>query len=130
MVDEEKRKAVALEYCRLMNAGDLDGVLELFTPDVRFQDPVGTPALVGRQALRRHLGAAVDARIRESPGVPTAALDGHSVTLPVSGTMDRPGATDGSRVAFSLVSLMRVNDAGLIDEVRVIAGRSDWKPVP
>ncbi|WP_328869739.1 nuclear transport factor 2 family protein [Streptomyces sp. NBC_00287] len=129
MVDEEKRKAVVLEYCRLLNAGDLDGVLALFSPDVRFQDPVGTEALVGRAAVRRHLGAAVAAGIQETPGTLTAALDGASVTLEVSGTMAVPGADDGSRVAFRLVSLMRVDGAGLISDVRVIAGRSDLAPV-
>ncbi|MGW5638571.1 nuclear transport factor 2 family protein [Streptomyces sp. NPDC003832] len=119
-----RRKAVALEYCRLLNAGDLEGVLALFAPDVRFEDPVGTRALVGREALRRHLGAAVAAGIEETPGALTAALDGESVTLSVTGTMAAPGA-EGSRVAFRLVSLMRVNEEGLIGEVRIIAGRSD-----
>ncbi|MFI9766442.1 nuclear transport factor 2 family protein [Streptomyces sp. NPDC052415] len=129
MLDEAKRKAVVLEYCRLMNAGDLDGVLALFTPDVRFQDPVGAPVVVGREALRRHLGAAVAAGIEERPGTLTAALDGSSVTLEVSGTMAVPGGADGERVAFRLVSLMRVDEAGLISETRVIAGRSDLTPV-
>ncbi|SBT95526.1 steroid delta-isomerase [Streptomyces sp. DI166] len=126
VLDEAKRKEVALEYCRLMNAGDLDGVLALFAPDVRFEDPVGTEVLVGREALRGHLGAAIDAGIEEVPGALTAALDGTSVTLQVSGTMGVPGA---GRVAFRLVSLMRVNGEGLIFEVRIIAGQSDVTPV-
>ncbi|WAZ20001.1 nuclear transport factor 2 family protein [Streptomyces cinnabarinus] len=129
MLDEARRKEVVLEYCRLMNAGDLDGVLALFTPDVRFEDPVGSEVLVGREALGRHLGMAIAAGIEETPGTPTAALDGTSVTLAVSGTMGVPGAEDGSRVAFRLVSLMRVNEEGLISETRIIAGRSDLAPV-
>ncbi|MGV9455995.1 nuclear transport factor 2 family protein [Streptomyces sp. NPDC003635] len=129
-MDEAKRKAVVWEYCRLMNAGDLDGVLALFTPDARFQDPVGTEVLVGREALRRHLGAAIAAGIEEIPGTLTAALDGSSVAVAVSGTMAVPDATDGGRVAFRLVSLMRVDESGLISEVRIIAGHSDLTPVP
>lgn len=129
-MDEAKRKAVVLEYCRLMNAGDLDGVLALFTPDARFQDPVGTEVLVGREALRRHLGAAIAAGIEEIPGTLTAALDGSSVTVAVSGTMAVPDATDGGRVAFRLVSLMRVDESGLISEARIIAGHSDLTQVP
>ncbi|MEU9735431.1 nuclear transport factor 2 family protein [Streptomyces sp. NPDC048002] len=128
-MDEVRRKAVALEYCRLLNAGDLEGVLALFAPDVRFEDPVGSPALVGREAVGRHLAAAVAAGIEETPGVLTAALDGESVTLAVTGTMAVPGAADGSRVAFRLVSVMRVTEEGLIREARVIAGRSDVTPV-
>ncbi|MBA0052492.1 hypothetical protein E0L36_16705 [Streptomyces sp. AJS327] len=126
MVDEEKRKAIALEYCRLMNSGDLEGVLALFTPDVRFQDPVGTPALLGRDALRTHLSQAIAGRIQETPGTPTASLDGESVALPLSGTMDVPGSSDGTRFAFNMISLLRVNSAGLIYETRVIAGQTDF----
>ncbi|WTW92292.1 nuclear transport factor 2 family protein [Streptomycetaceae bacterium NBC_01309] len=127
MADEAARKAVALEYCRRMNSGDLDGVMELFASDVRFQDPVGTPPLVGRAAVRAHLARAVAAGIVEEPGTPTASLDGETVALPVSGTLDAPAETaDGGRVRFNLVSLMRVDDAGLVVEVRVIAGRTDY----
>ncbi|GAB2586899.1 hypothetical protein GCM10027168_19690 [Streptomyces capparidis] len=129
MADEATRKAVALEYCRLMNAGDLDGVMRLFTPDVRFQDPVGTPALVGLDAVRGHLAAAIAARIEEEPGTPTAAMDGESVALPVTGTMDLPGAPGGGRVRFRLVSVLRVDGSGRIREVRIIAGRTDVTPV-
>lgn len=129
MADEVTRKAVLLEYCRLMNAGDLEGVLALFTPDVRFHDPVGTPPLVGLDALRAHLAKAIEARIEEVPGTPTAAMDQETVTLPVSGTMDVPGAPGSGRVRFRMVSVARVNDAGRIFEVRIIAGRTDFAPV-
>lgn len=123
MADEAARKAVALEYCRLMNAGDTDGVMALFAPDVRFQDPVGTPTMVGLDAVRSHLAGAIAGRIEEEPGTPTAAMDSETVTLPVSGTVDLPGGA--GRVRFRLVSVLRVNEAGLIADVRVIAGRTD-----
>jgi steroid Delta-isomerase len=125
--DDAMRKAVVLEYCRLMNAGDLDGVLALFAPDVRFVDPVGTPPIVGRDTLRAHLAAAVAARIHEVPGTPTGSLAGDLVALPVSGTMDAPaGAPAGSRVRFNLISLIRVDATGLMTEVRIFAGRTDY----
>lgn len=123
MVDDAAAKALALRYCDLMNSGDLDGVLELFAADVVFTDPLGTPPLLGRRALRDHLGKAIAARIEEVPGTPTGSLRGGLVALPVTGALDAPG---GGRLRFSLISLIEVNDAGLIAEVRIIAGRTDY----
>ncbi|HZN18589.1 MAG TPA: nuclear transport factor 2 family protein [Micromonosporaceae bacterium] len=122
-------KATALGYCRLMNAGDLDAVLALFAADVRFEDPVGSPPVVGLDALRTHLASAIGGHIHEVPGTPTGCLRGDIVALPVSGTLDAPGAPAGTRVRFNLISLIRTDAAGLISEVRVLAGRTDYRLV-
>lgn len=129
MTDDASRKATVLEYCRLMNAGDLDAVLALFAEDVRFEDPVGSPPIVGRDALRQHLARAIGARIHEVPGTPTCSLRGDIVALPVSGTLDAPGAATGMRVRFNLISLIWINAAGLITQVRVFAGQTDYSLV-
>ena len=123
MLDDAAAKALALRYCELMNAGDLDAVMALFAADVVFTDPLGTPPLRGHAALREHLGKAIAARIEEVPGAPTGSLRGGLVALPVTGTMDAPG---GGRLRFSLVSLIELDAAGLIRTVRIIAGRSDY----
>ncbi|MFD0521826.1 nuclear transport factor 2 family protein [Paractinoplanes durhamensis] len=68
LVDAATRKRLALDYCRLMNSGDVDGVLQLFAPDVRFEDPVGWTPVHGRAALRTHLATAIAARVHEVPG--------------------------------------------------------------
>lgn len=122
-MDDAAAKALALRYCELMNAGDLDGVLELFAADAVFTDPLGSPPRRGRRALREHLGAAIAARIEEVPGTPTGSLRGGLVALPVTGSMDAPG---GGRLRFSLISLIELTGAGLIAEVRIIAGRTDY----
>ena len=123
MLDDAAAKGLALRYCALMNAGDLDGVMALFATDVVFTDPVGTPPKRGHAALREHLGAAIAARIEEVPGEPTGSLRGGLVALPVTGTMDAPG---GGRLRFALISLIELTGTGLIKAVRIIAGRSDY----
>lgn len=140
MPDEAARKAVALEYCRLLTAGDLDGVLRLFAPDVSFEDPVGTAPVVGRAALRRHLAAVIAAHAVEEPGEPVAAQDGRQVVIPVVATLDYlplgrrlaaaglvpPAAHPASaRLRFHLVSLLDVGPDGLVHAVRVFWGGSD-----
>ena len=39
-------------YAKYSTAGDIDGLLSLFTEDARQEDPVGQPANVGRDAIR------------------------------------------------------------------------------
>jgi steroid Delta-isomerase len=141
MVDDATAKVLASRYCELMNEGDLNGVLTLFADDVRFVDPLGTPPIVGREALRAHLGKAIAAHIVEVPGTPTGWVRsvrserserserggrggrGGIVALPVSGSLDAPG---GGRLRFNLISLIEFDGAGLISRVRIIAGRTDY----
>jgi steroid delta-isomerase len=145
MVDESTRKELALEYCRRMNAGDLDGVLRLFGADIRYEDPVGSPPVVGHAALRTHLAAAIAARVSEAPGTPVAARDGCQVAIPVVATLDylplgatlaaaglvTPPADPGAaRLRFSLLSLISVGPDRLLHEIRVFWGRTDLSVVP
>ena len=140
MVDERTRKDLAVDYCRRLNARDLDGVLALFAPDVRFEDPVGAPPVVGRAALRTHLAAVLAARVREEPGEPIAAQDGRTVAIPVVATLDylplgrtlaaaglvRPPADPGAaRLRFNLLSLLDVGPDRLVHAVRVFWGGTD-----
>ncbi len=140
MVDEATRKELALEYCRRMNAGDVDGVLRLFADDVRFEDPVGSPPVLGRRALRAHFVAAVAARVHEVPGTPVAAQDGQHVAIPVTATLDYlplgpalaaatklapPRHPEAARLRFSMLSLIRVGPDRLLREVRVFWGKTD-----
>ncbi|SDH70649.1 nuclear transport factor 2 family protein [Pseudomonas panipatensis] len=40
-------------YVEMVDAGDIDGILGLYADDAVIEDPVGTPALVGLQAIAR-----------------------------------------------------------------------------
>ena len=44
--------AVADAYVDAYKRGDKEALLDLFAPDAYFEDPVGQPAHVGRQALQ------------------------------------------------------------------------------
>lgn len=120
MADETTRKRIALEYCARMNAGDLDGVLSLFSGNAVFEDPVGSP-----RALRAHLARAIDGRVIEVPGTPVAAMDGRHVLLPATVTVSDPSVPAGKRVRYDLIGLLGVGDDGLIEDVRVYWSASD-----
>ena len=144
MLAEPARKAVAVEYCRRLNAGDLDGVLRLFAPGASFEDPVGTPPVVGREALRAHFAAVIAARVHEVPGEPVAAQDGRQVAIGVVATLDYlplgpglvaaglidPAADPGTaRLRFNLFSLLDVGPDRLVHAVRVFWGGTDVRVV-
>jgi steroid delta-isomerase len=40
-------------YVELVDAGDIDGILALYADDARVEDPVGSPPLVGIEAIAR-----------------------------------------------------------------------------
>jgi steroid delta-isomerase len=125
-VPEEKvRKQVVLEYCRLMNAGDLDGVLALFAPTARFEDPAGSSPMVGTAAIRAHLAQAIAADVRETPEEPMAAMDAEHVVLPVSITLRTPQLPSGTRARINLMSVIRVGADRLIRDVKVHWGQTD-----
>jgi len=128
-----------------MNAGDLDGVMQLFSEDIRYEDPVGSAPVIGRAALRAHLATIIAARVSEAPGTPVAAQDGRHVAIPVVATIDylplgptlaaaglvRPPADAGAaRLRFSLLSLIAVAPDLLLHEVRVFWGRTDLSVIP
>jgi steroid Delta-isomerase len=128
-----------------MNAGDLNGVMQLFSEDIRYEDPVGSAPVIGRTALRAHLAATIAARVSEAPGTPVTAQDGRHVAIPVVATMDYlplgpalaaaglvspPADPATARLRFSLLSLIAVAPNRLLHEVRVFWGRTDLSVVP
>jgi len=140
--DEKLRKHLVVEHCRRVNAADLEGLLALYSPRVRFEDPVGTGQQTGIAALRAHAGAAIECRAFEDAGVPVAAQDGASAAVPVVTTMDylpwgpnlvrlgfipappeKPGR--GTRIRFNYVMAIKVGADGLIAEMQGFWGRSD-----
>jgi steroid delta-isomerase len=120
MPDEATRKAMALEYARRLNNGDVDGVLELFGDDIVFEDPVGRPALVGKDALRRHLELAVQCRVHETPGSPLTSMDDRYVVTPTKVTVFAP-----NKMTFNIVGIVEVGEDGLGHHVQAFWGVTD-----
>jgi steroid Delta-isomerase len=125
MPDDAARKALALEYCRRMNAGDVAGVVDLFARDAVLEDPVGSTPVRGRAAFRPRFAQAVAGQVREVPGRPVGCLDGRHVMLPASVSVGGPGLPAGKRVESTVMGLMEVGDEGLIESLRVFWGKSD-----
>ncbi|WP_067467661.1 nuclear transport factor 2 family protein [Actinomadura macra] len=140
MTSERSRKDLALEHFRRLNAGDVDGLLELYADDVVFEDPVGGDRGAGRASLRAHFAEYVAANLHEDPGEPVAGQDGAHVVVPVSAVMDYqpkgpafaergwlvpPAAPEGRRLERHSMVMLRMDATGLIRELKAFWGRSD-----
>lgn len=138
MATETRRKRLAIAHCERVNAADLDGLLALYAPDVRFEDPLGSGEQVGHEALRRHAGMAVEAGVVEEMGPVVAAQDGVHAAISVTATLSylpngpalaatgvlRPPADEGSarlRVRYLMV-------VGVGEDGRMATMRAYWGP--
>lgn len=143
-MNELGRKRLALEHSGLLNAGDVDGLMELYGDRATLENPVGHTPLTGPDAVRAHWKAAVAARIREVAGEPVAGQDGAHVLLPVTAEMDylpagpafaahgwltAPAQPASTRLRRTSMLVIRIDKAGLIQELRAFWGKSDLEVI-
>ncbi len=131
---------MALEHCRRVNAGELEELLKLYAPAVRFEDPVGSGERIGHGALRSHVRNAMACRVHELPSEPVGSPTGRYAAVEVSSTMnylpngpliartgvfDPPGDPETARIRIDCIMVIRVGEDGLIDDMRAYWGPSD-----
>ncbi|MEU5423104.1 nuclear transport factor 2 family protein [Streptomyces sp. NPDC020799] len=139
-MNEFTRKQRALEHSRRINAGDLDGVLELYAPGAVLEDPVGLPPLSGHEELRAHYARLLGAHVHEEAAEPVAGQDGTHVLLQVTSVVDylpdgplyaergwlkAPDNPRTARVQRAAMLVMRLEKSGLVDHVKAYWGTSD-----
>lgn len=144
MINERGRKKIALEHCRLVSEGDLEGLLALYAPEATFEDPVGAGRQTGHEALRAHFGSALAANVKEIAEDPAAGQDGMHVIMPVTATMDYrprgpvyvergwlpgPEGAEPSGLRCQYMLLLRVGESGLIEDMQAFWGRGDIEAV-
>ncbi|MER5782841.1 nuclear transport factor 2 family protein [Streptomyces mobaraensis] len=120
MPDEAARKKMALDYAQRINAGDIEGVLDLFADDIVFEDPVGRPPMVGKEDLRRHLELAVSCGTHEVPGPPMTSMDDRFVVTPTVVTVRKPRP-----MTFRIVGIVELDENGLGRRVQAFWGVTD-----
>ncbi|MFI0942971.1 nuclear transport factor 2 family protein [Streptomyces sp. NPDC021020] len=140
MTGERARKRIAREHSRLLVAGDIDGLLALYAPDAVFEDPVGSGARQGHEALRAHFTAAAAGHPAETVEDTVAGQDGtHVLSRITSVTGYRPlgpryaargwlAPPRGAEPAFlrrHYALQLRVAPSGLVEDMRAYWGRPD-----
>ncbi len=142
MLDDRACKDLVVEHCRRVNARDVTGLLRLYSPGVRFEDPVGSGIRRGHAELRQHAMGAIHCGVHEYAHDPVGALNGKQAAVPVTahldfrttapllssqGFMDWDGkpAGPGKRLQIHYVMVIEVDGSGLIAVMRAYWGRTD-----
>jgi steroid delta-isomerase len=102
------------QHCDYWNARDQEAWSALFAADVVFEDPVGAPPKVGREAVRQSWERSLTPG-REWRLVPTRIHTGGSEAVVV---MRNEGNLHGQSVVVDSLEVWRVNEDGLVVSVR------------
>ncbi len=109
----ENPGAVVRRYIAAFNAGDADAVAALFTDKASVEDPIGSPAHVGREAIRHFYAAAIATGAQlELQGAIRVA--GSHAAFPFVARL----TVDGAPMELEVIDTMRFDEDGRIQEMR------------
>jgi steroid Delta-isomerase len=114
MPTADQVRAVPERYVETFQRKDRDAWLSLFAPDAVHHDPVGTPPNVGREAIAAFWD-------RTFSMLEQGNFDLHHVFVcgdEVASVFTFTGRTAGGGITFDGVEIFKVDDDGLITEMR------------
>jgi steroid Delta-isomerase len=115
MPSREHIEDAIARYVEAVGRQDLEATLALFAEDALQEDPVGTPANVGRAAIRAFFERAYRGSFDTTLVGPLLVTGDHAA---VHFTIEVP--TDGDPFVVRVVDLVRFDDEGLIAELRAV----------
>lgn len=117
----DKVKAVEA-YIEAYGRGDLDAILDVFADDATVEDPVGSPLLVGKDAIRGLMGqgVAMGAKLELQGAVRCAA---NYAAFPFVVALD----IEGRPTRIEVIDIFTFNDAGKVIEMRAFFGPENIK---
>ena len=117
MLDADQIRDAMTRYVKLLCDGDVEGIMALYGPEPRVEDPVGGPAQVGREAVRAFYAAATPMLQAEITGPIRVA--GQECAVPMLAEIDH-----GDRKSYiDVIDVMRFDDDG-----KVVSMRAYWNP--
>jgi steroid delta-isomerase len=115
MPTREHIESAVSQYVDAVGRQDLDATLALFAEDARQEDPVGTPANVGRDAIRGFFEKAYRGSFTTTLTGPLLVTGDHAA---VHFTIEVPTGADPLLVR--VVDLIRFDEDGLIADLRAV----------
>ena len=106
------RELVA-RYLATFATGDIEGRVALFAPDASFEDPVGTPPMIGHDALRAFFSQG--SAMKMSAELERIAICGNEAAYAFRARLD---AGEGGQVTIHPFETLVVGDDGLIVQMR------------
>ena len=106
-------------YLDTVSRGDIEARLALFAPGASFEDPVGTPPMVGHEALRAYWEAGAGFEVRAQLEFVAVAGDEAAYLF----TAELIGAPH-DRVTIRVIETIEVDEDGLICRMRAYFDRN------
>jgi steroid delta-isomerase len=101
------------QYLKALNAQDLDGIVALYTEDASIEDPVGTPVLTGKDAIRAFYSKATCIKL-EVELLGDARIAGAYVAFPFAITLP----TETGPMRMEVIDTFKLSKQGLITEMK------------
>lgn len=117
----EKTKAVDT-YIASFNKGDLEGIVSIFADNATVEDPVGTPLLHGKKAIRTFMqvGVSMGAQLRLMGAIRCA---GDYAAFPFIVELELEGKATGIEV----IDIFKFDEHGKVIEMRAFFGPENMK---
>jgi steroid Delta-isomerase len=109
----ERIRELVLRYLATFATGDIEARIALFAPDASFEDPVGTPPMIGHDALRAFFSQSGGMKI--SAELERIAICGNEAAFAFRARLD---AGEGGQVTIHPFETLVMNDDGLIAQMR------------
>jgi steroid delta-isomerase len=100
----------------------VDGVLEMFSDDVIFEDPVGVEPIRGKDQLREHIAWSIACNVHETPGRAVTSMDARWVVVPTTVVVRIP-----EKITFDIIGVVEIGDDGVAGHVQAFWGLSNTK---
>lgn len=122
-MDSKHYKQVALDYIRLMGAGDWQGVAKLYAADATVEDPVGSEPVRGIEAVTAfYKKNTVNPMQIELEGPVRVA--GIETAFPFKVTVD----FQGQKMNIHVIDVFKFNAEGKISSMKAYFGEENFVP--
>ncbi|MFK4268598.1 nuclear transport factor 2 family protein [Streptomyces milbemycinicus] len=118
--DEAALRELPHNYLRLLQKGDVEGTVALFTDDIVFEDPVGGLLLRGKDALREHAFRGSEGKVHEMLGRLVTSMDGRFVVVLGDARVYVP-----ARMRMRMITICEVNEDRLGAHIQGFWGLTD-----
>jgi steroid delta-isomerase len=123
MISEKKMREALQSYIDAFNRSDAEGVVGLFADDASVEDPVGRPAMTGKDKFGPFFKMAISTGATLELVAPIRASHGNAAAM----AFDVKLTYQGAYQLIHVIDVMTFNDQGRITSMRAYWGPSDME---
>jgi steroid delta-isomerase len=107
-------------YISALNVQNLDGIIALYAEDATVEDPIGTPIIEGKVAIREFYSKATSIKL-SARLLGDVRVAGDFVTFPFAITLP----SEAGQMRIEVIDTFKINEQGLITEMKAFWGEDN-----